>query len=728
MIARAASSGGKSRGPARRLILPLALVVLSAVALCAVFGFALAHQSDLRHQQQRASLLGVIDEFRTVFAEFTARQAVEMSAAIDGGRLHASHLSPHLVPAGFARYRHDAAYVVDNDGRLVSAFPIDAADLPAGIVRLVAAFRAERERRAAASTAEQPAWTDFIVVGDRLAVAAITTVGGRGRQGGQGAEALVTVAELDPRLVGVMEKTSGVDALGFDTGPMRDDRDVLSLLDQQGRIVGWLGWKTQSPMLTAVTRLSPLLAMVAACLIAFAALAIRQVRRSTIDLAESEAEAVRIANEDALTGLPNRRNILEVLDQALAMRPRGGVVCFAFLDLDGFKDVNEALGHQAGDQLLMAVAERLRAATAGAASVGRLGSDEFAVVVRADDALAAAQTAQDVIKEMTRPFWIAGQALQIGLTIGLAHAPRDGMTRDELTRRADLALRVAKRTTRGRAIAFEPPMEEELHDRRFVNRELRRTLAEGGLDVHYQPIVAAGSQRVIGVEALVRWRHPTRGDIAPMTFVPIAEQAGLMPKLGEFVLRRALSEALRWKDVYIAVNLSPVQVRDRHLVDLVATVIKETGIEPGRVVLEITEGVLIDNPEEARRRLEQLRALGVKIALDDFGSGYSSLSYLRRFPIDKLKIDREFVTPLGRSANGGVIMQAIIALGRALGLTVLCEGVETEEQRILLRLAGCDEMQGYLFARPGPAQEIDRLIGLAGAADARARNDGTHGY
>jgi diguanylate cyclase (GGDEF)-like protein len=564
------------------------------------------------------------------------------------------------------------------------------------------------ERAAAASPR-----TDFVLLGDRLAVAAAADF-----NLGTRAATLVTVAAVEPRLTVLLQKTAGVEALRFDVEPLRPDRNVMSLTDAQGRIVGWMTWTAQSPMLAAAMRLAPLMAVVAACFIGFAALAVRQMRRSARELADREADATRMAGEDSLTGLHNRHHVLEALDKALAVRPRDGVVCLAYLDLDGFKDVNEALGHQAGDQLLVFVAERL-AATAGAGTLGRLGSDEFALVVRADDALAATQAVQDVVNALTHPFWIGGQALQIGLTAGFAHAPRDGETRDELARRADLALRTAKRNSRGRAVAFEPAMEADLHDRRFVNRELRRTLAEGGLDVHYQPIVAADGQRVVGVEALVRWTHPTRGDIPPMDFVPIAEQAGLMPKLGEFVLRRALGDALHWRDVYIAVNVSPVQMRDRMFVDQVADTIRETGIAPGRVVLEITEGVLIDKPDEAHRRLEQLRALGVRIALDDFGSGYSSLSYLRRFPIDKLKIDREFVTPLGRSGNGGVIIQAIIALGRALGLTVLCEGVETEEQRILLRLAGCDEMQGYLFARPGPARAIDRMLGVG--EDVRTR-------
>jgi EAL domain-containing protein (putative c-di-GMP-specific phosphodiesterase class I) len=229
-------------------------------------------------------------------------------------------------------------------------------------------------------------------------------------------------------------------------------------------------------------------------------------------------------------------------------------------------------------------------------------------------------------------------------------------------------------------------------------------------DVHYQPIVAAAGGAIIGVEALVRWNHPTRGDIPPSVFVPLAEQSGMMSQLGEIVLRRALADAARWPHLSVAVNLSPVQIRDRWLVDLVAAVIQETEIDPSRVVLEVTEGVLIDNPQETQARLEALRALGVSVALDDFGTGYSSLSYLQRFPFDRLKIDRAFVASLGTSPSTGAIIQAIVTLGHGLGMKVLAEGVETEEQRVLLRLAGCDEMQGYLFARPGPAAEIDDAL------------------
>ena len=274
-------------------------------------------------------------------------------------------------------------------------------------------------------------------------------------------------------------------------------------------------------------------------------------------------------------------------------------------------------------------------------------------------------------------------------------------------------------------VGFAAGMETEFEEQRFIKRELGRALAARDFDVHYQPIVAAEGHATVGVEALLRWNHPTRGVIPPSQFIPIAEQTRLMDQLGEFVLRRALSDATRWPSCYVAVNLSPTQVRDRKFVDLVAAVLAESGISPSRLVLEVTEGVLIDNPEAAKSRLDDLRALGLKLALDDFGSGYSSLTYLQRLPFDKLKVDRGFVAALNHSANAGVIIQAIIALGRALNLSIVVEGIETEEQRALVRLAGCDEMQGRLFAGPVPREEIDRMVaGKAGRAGTSTRTPG----
>ena len=338
------------------------------------------------------------------------------------------------------------------------------------------------------------------------------------------------------------------------------------------------------------------------------------------------------------------------------------------------------------------------------------------MILPATDPETALATAEAARESVSRAIWM-NQVVQLGASVGVAMAPRDGVTRDELIRRAELGLRAAVRRGRGIVVQFAPDMETDFDEQRFIKRELARALAAREFDLHYQPIVKADGAAIIGVEALLRWRHATRGFIPPSQFVPIAEQAGLMDQLGEFVLRRALSDAERWPNLYIAVNLSPVQVRDRKFLDLLSAVLAETRIAPSRVVLEITEGVLIDNPDAAKSRLDDLRALGVRLALDDFGSGYSSLTYLQRLPFDKLKIDRGFVAALDQSANAGVIIQAVVSLGRALGMSVLIEGVETEEQRVLLRLAGCNEMQGFLFAKPAPREHIDRLVMDANAAN-----------
>jgi EAL domain-containing protein (putative c-di-GMP-specific phosphodiesterase class I) len=300
-------------------------------------------------------------------------------------------------------------------------------------------------------------------------------------------------------------------------------------------------------------------------------------------------------------------------------------------------------------------------------------------------------------------------------SIGVAQAPEDGASGEEIARRASLAMRAAKRNGRGQARRFEPRVETDSVERRFLLRELKAAIELQAFDLAYQPIVAADGGAIVGVEALARWTHPTRGPIPPSVFIPLAEQNNLMSQLGEIVLRRALADAVRWPNLSVAINISPLQIRDRWLVDLVGAVMAEIGISSSRVVLEVTEGLLIDDPQEAQARLTALKALGVRLALDDFGTGYSSLNYLQKFPFDRLKIDRSFATSLGRSNNAGAIVQSIVTLGHALGMKVLAEGVENEEQRVLLRLAGCDEMQGYLFGRPGPAAAIDRMLAPAPA-------------
>ncbi len=518
--------------------------------------------------------------------------------------------------------------------------------------------------------------------------------------------------KIDPRVVQLVAQSAGLRALRFETDPTATDREMQAVTDAQGRIAGFFTWDRAYPMTRTMNRLMPLVAGIAIVLVGFAGFSFWQLRRAQHDIKASEEQARDAADKDKLTGLPNHAKMLELLDDALASRAEDEVATFALIELDGMADVNAQVGVLGGDDLIVAVANQLAQALPGGAVCGRIGSDEFAVTLTGRAGTDAAAIIRAALDAIAQPQWI-DTVVRISAHAGFAQAPRDATTRGELTRRAGLARGAAAKKGPGAIVAFEHSIDTASADQKFIQRELPRALSANELELYYQPIVSAQGARIVGVEALLRWTHAVRGPIGPAIFIPVAEQMGLMELLGAFVLRRALSDAKRWPNLYVAVNLSPLQVRHRGIVDEVRSALAESGVPASRLMLEITEGVLIDNPEEMLRRIEDLHRLGVRIALDDFGSGYSNLGYLQRFPLDKLKIDRSFVAALGRSSNGGVIIQAIVALGRALGLSVLVEGVETDEQRVLLRLAGCDEMQGFLFAKPAPAKAIDRLLGQA---------------
>jgi len=524
---------------------------------------------------------------------------------------------------------------------------------------------------------------------------------------------------LEPAVIRALARSSGLKDLRFDGDPPQTGRAVQSLLDDNGRIVGWFSWVAERPATALMARLLPLGVLIAVGLMGFAGLAIWQLNRMGRLLVRSQRAANKLASEDPLTGLANQRQLFHALDEMLTSRPEGKVVALALIEFGGFDELKDALGSGEEDGFLVEIADRLRATVPKGTLIGRLRGDKFGLAISAESAEAAVAIAKSAREAGSRALWLH-QVVQISANVGVAVAPCDGATRSELRHHADLALRSARRRGRGLVAAFSPEMKSEFEEQSFIKRELARALAARAFDIHYQPIVKADSGAIVGVEALLRWNHPSRGAIPPAVFTRVAEAAGLMGQLGEFVLRRALTDAARWPHLYVAVNLSPVQVRDRNLVDLVSSVLAETHIEPSRVVLEMTESILIDDPLTAKSRLEELRAIGVKLALDDFGAGYSSLSYLQRLPFDRLKIDRGFVAALDHSANAGVVILAIVALGRALGMSVLIEGVETEGQRVLLRLAGCSEMQGFLFAKPAPREEIDKLIAADAAPQRRS--------
>ncbi len=425
----------------------------------------------------------------------------------------------------------------------------------------------------------------------------------------------------------------------------------------------------------------------------------------------SEAKIAHMAHHDALTGLPNRVLLGRQLDLALARVKRGEVVAAHFLDLDRFKNVNDSLGHAAGDKLLKLVAERLRSLVRDSDTIARMGGDEFAIlqtgVAQPADAGAIAQRVIEVVSE---PYEIEGQQVDIGTSIGIAIGPGDGAEPGQLMRNADLALYRAKSEGRGAFRFFEPEMDAQMQERRNMERDLRAALPAGQFELHYQPIVNLETNTISAFEALIRWRHPDKGLIAPGQFIGLAEEIGFIVPLGEWVLRRACATAATWPgDLKVAVNLSPAQFRSPGLVQVVVSALASSGLPASRLELEITETILLQDNETTLAMLFQLRELGVLIAMDDFGTGYSSLSYLQSFPFDRIKIDRSFIKNIGDGAGAINIVRAVVAMAKGLGMATTAEGVETTEQRESVTLEGCSEMQGFLFSKPLPADEIAGL-------------------
>ena len=427
---------------------------------------------------------------------------------------------------------------------------------------------------------------------------------------------------------------------------------------------------------------------------------------------EAQAKISHMARHDALTGLPNRVLFHEQLEQGLRRAGSGDQLAVLCLDLDHFKDINDSLGHPIGDALLKEVGRRLRATVGESDTVARLGGDEFSVVqIGRSEEAAARSLAGRLVEAISAPYEIDGHQIVIGVSIGISLSPQDGSDPDELLKNADLALYRAKADGRGTYRFFETGMDARAQARRLLEMDLRAALQRDEFQPYYQPIRDVASGRVVAFEALLRWNHPQRGLIAPINFIPLAEETGLIVQLGEFMLRSACADAATWPDdIDVAVNLSPVQFKNPNLIASVTEALTASGLAARRLELEITESVLLQNSEATLTTLHELRAMGVRISLDDFGTGYSSLSYLRSFPFDKIKIDRSFVSELATREDSMAIIRAVTGLGRSLGIVTTAEGVENDAQLELLRREGCTQAQSYLFSKPRPASDVALML------------------
>jgi diguanylate cyclase len=453
--------------------------------------------------------------------------------------------------------------------------------------------------------------------------------------------------------------------------------------------------------------------------VGFTGFMILRSHQAVVHLAESAELAKQAAGRDVLSGLPNRFLFNELVDAEVARcRRKGGQFALFYIDLDHFKETNDSFGHEVGDLMIVAVAERLTRAMRSSDHIARIGGDEFAILqTDVNDPRDCAKLAYRIHEKMSAPFELGGQHFFCGLSIGIALYPQNANDRASLLRLADLALYRAKHEGRNRFAFYEAKSGEELRLLQNAEDDLRAAIEQDKLVLFYQPIVSAADASLVGVEALVRWQHPTQGLLSAERFVGLAEERGLIVALGEWVLRHACLAAKRWPDLRVAVNVSPIQFRQREFVNSVEAILTETGMEPSRLELELTEGVVVSDADLAERLIIDLRALGIRMALDDFGNGYSSLIYLRRFAFDKIKIDRSFLESMEMQGESAIIVESIVKLGKALGLTVTAEGIENEQQVTFLQKLDCDELQGFLFAEPVRPEEIDKRYAALKATD-----------
>jgi diguanylate cyclase (GGDEF)-like protein len=572
--------------------------------------------------------------------------------------------------------------------------------------------------------------TELISLMGQPAAASVMAVmpSSEGVQDPPGSEPLiVSVQFLDKAVLENISRQHLIEAPRFaETAQRHAGEQALALSTAAGSPVGFILWRAELPGTRQLRAAAPIIALAGAVLLGMMALLARLLYRSRerqhvimAELQASEAQAHHLAIHDVLTGLPNRAMFNNRLDQALGRQEPATVL---LIDLDRLRTINDALGPSAGDTLIRQFGERLVEIARGEHLVARIGGDKFALLCCGrEEPGSTAELCRCINEAARRPYDLSGVQMTCSVSIGVSSSGAAPANRSDLLRKADVALYRAKAEGRDCTRTFTREMDESINQRTLIEGDLREALATGeGLMVHYQPQIACGSQSIVGLEALIRWRHPARGMVMPQQFIAIAEEAGLISQLGEWVLHQACLTSRRWPDLFMAVNFSPLQFRAHNFAERVIGIVEETGADPAHIELEVTESVLLDDDDLVHEAFDRLRGHGFRVSLDDFGTGYSSLSYLRRFQVDKLKIDRSFVQPLSHSGDAAAIVSAVLTLGHALGLTVTAEGVETLEQHRFLATAGCDIVQGYLFSPPVPEEQIPRMIAAPTPAQSAA--------
>jgi diguanylate cyclase (GGDEF)-like protein len=730
---------------------------LGLIALSAALVLALQHAITVADDLSREDERQLVKRFlgRTMEADVSAQlgiinwdEAIRHVDRAAGGNQDMSWVDREFGTYAFATYNADQAFLVRADGTLLRAWHLGhpvgeaaIAELRQPAAALIAQSKAPGQILGTAAGQTRladgsswpvdatgmplPRWAGGVVrVAGRVEIITVgSVVPDKVPDLFSHAPAYyVTLRPLDLAATSPLRRDLLLPDLSLAVLPATASHDNAVALDSvDGQRLGWLRWTAKSPRPTILHRAAP---MLWAWIVLFVGVLIggsvvlRRSWRITRELLASEAQARHNALHDAMSGLPNRVHYMQRLRHDLAACVTGemrGDVFVAYIDLDGFKLVNDTLGHHVGDELVRQVALRLRRMLPASDFIARFGGDEFVVLRRGEGGQAMAdQLGRQVMALLHEAFVISGNTIDVTCSCGISWGPAQSEDPGELLRRADIALYRAKQRGRSRYRCFTRDMDASVKLRLELEMELRRAIARDELSVAYQPIVATVTGEIVGVEALLRWDHPERGAIRPDLFVPIAEQGGLMIALGNWMLREVFAQCHDWPTCDISVNLSPIQIMAGNFVSTIAGIVAETGIDPARVVLEITEGVMLDRSDHVLTVLRDLGRMGFRIALDDFGKGYSSLSYLRSFQFERIKIDRSFVQNIEGDVDANAILCTIASLGHSLRMKVVAEGVETETQCRLVQAAGCEMVQGFLFWQAMSAQDARRLLGTAG--------------
>lgn len=623
-------------------------------------------------------------------------------------------------------FGHDAAYVVKPDGQPVYAFSNGAQEEATSyasiekttapmLQQLVAALR-QGETIGIEEGIDSPGVTDFRFLNGRPAVVSLKPIvsdSGEIEQVAGEEFVHVAVRYIDGPFLKELETKYDFSNMHFSlTEEATINKASLPLVTNSGDSIGYVVWQSYRPGLAFLQSITPALVIILLCLVVVVGIFIAMLYRRAMANREQEERIRYLATHDSMTGLLNRAAFEARLDTALSEvgdKPRQ--IAILYLDLDRFKPINDTLGHPAGDFVICEIGSRIGKLVPPGASLCRVGGDEFNVLVTYDQVEAIEALCAAIVDSVGQAIDIDGQSVFVGISIGVALSPLHGTDRAELTRKADVALYSAKASGRGCYSIFGPHMDALVRERAEVERDLRDALADRKqFQVLYQPKYFAGTGKVGSVEALVRWQHPTRGLISPVYFVPIAEECGLIRELGRMVLELACSAAAAWPIDNIAVNVSAVQLRDSAFAIEVMAILAATGLSPHKLELEVTETAWMDSSDSCAANIRALRAAGIRIALDDFGTGFSTFGRLHETDVDHIKIDKMFVDGLGKDRGDEAIIQAIVELARAKGLKTTAEGVETKEQNDFLIRIGCDELQGFLFAKPMTQEDVGALL------------------